>query len=88
MHRTPLVEEDSEPSPHYIHYSYPHLPTYNNHQPQQIHPIPQQHLSLIHSIDLYRAKEKFKTFIEEIGRLKYTPLRADITAYCGMQKKT
>lgn len=89
MHRTPEIEEDSERSPHCISYSHPQLPTHGTHHPQHAHPHPpQQDRSLLDLADLYHAKERFKTFIEEMGRLKYSPIRADITAYCGMQKKS
>ena len=88
MHRTPEIEEDSERSPHCIPYSHPQLPTHHpQHAPPHSYP-PQQDRSHLDLADLYHAKERFKTFIEEMGRLKYSPIRADITAYCGMQKKS
>lgn len=87
MHRNNLIEEDSDQSIHYIHYS---------NQPLHEHSNPQEHTHkqqdhdrpLIDFNDLHRAKDRFKTFLEEIGRLKHTPIRQDITAYCGTQKKS
>ena len=82
------MEEDSESSEEQIHSPWRNLgpnsaellpPFLTRGQPQ---PTPCQ------LADFGMAKDRFKSFLEQIGKLKNTPIREDIIAYCGGHKKS